>query len=233
MTTKSPKKVLKVHFDLKINTQQIRQFRGAISSKVDEQARLFHNHLPDQGFRYGYPLIQYKRVRGKASVVCVGEGIEQLQYLLLRRDWFIRFGNREVGLHAEQIRAETITEAISCRPIYTYRVLNWLNKEFDYKQYNKLMKENSLIERLQLIEQKLANNLVEYAKGVGISLDSPFKCEILAMEREAKPLWEKIQMAAFDFTFRSNVKLPLFIGLGKACGRGYGTVHPVVRDKSN
>ena len=52
-------KFLRVQFDTEIAPYEIPAFRGAIASKVGRDSVLYHNHLDDKTFRYGYPLIQY------------------------------------------------------------------------------------------------------------------------------------------------------------------------------
>lgn len=67
-----------VKFKKQIPQWEIPLFRGAIiEAASDCNCLLFHNHQGD-GFRYGYPLIQYKCIRGQASLVCVGEGVEEI-----------------------------------------------------------------------------------------------------------------------------------------------------------
>lgn len=43
---------------------------------------LFHNHLNDREFLYGYPVIQYKRIGRNPALVCV----DYLRYLELGDD---------------------------------------------------------------------------------------------------------------------------------------------------
>ncbi len=63
-----------ISFSNPLDNHQIPQFRGAINTALGENANLFfHNHTED-GFRYSYPLVQYKRIRQKAAIVCIKDG---------------------------------------------------------------------------------------------------------------------------------------------------------------
>ncbi|MGB0524170.1 MAG: CRISPR-associated endonuclease Cas6 [Flammeovirgaceae bacterium] len=219
-------KILKIYFNLELSQRQVSQLRGAINAKIDVKKHLlFHNHLPDESFRYGYPLIQYRSYRKKALVICLGKGVEEIQHLLMRNDWHIQLGEKEVPLHIENMKLELIPHEITDEPSYTYRMHNWLSRTFDFQTYKHLKQELSLLERIQLIEGKMVNNLVEYAKGVGLPLDIPIQCHLMSIDRDGEKVKEKINMAAFGFTFRTNIKLPLHIGLGKAAARGFGTIY--------
>lgn len=58
-------KILCVRFRNELRPFEIEMFRGAVLDKLQETASvLFHNHVGD-GFRYSYPLIQYKCLGGR------------------------------------------------------------------------------------------------------------------------------------------------------------------------
>lgn len=79
--------VLVVQFTNELKQTNIPYFRGAVIAALGEQADvLFHNHT-ENGFRYAYPLIQYKRVKGKAAIVCIKDGTEQIGRFLPMLIW--------------------------------------------------------------------------------------------------------------------------------------------------
>ena len=63
--------VLVIYFENEITPQEIPLFRGAIINSIDSDSLLFHNHT-ELGVRYGYPLIQYKSIAGRAVIVWIG-----------------------------------------------------------------------------------------------------------------------------------------------------------------
>ena len=63
-------RTLTVTFDTDISYKEIPLFRGAVLKSMGDKANLlYHNHTGAETFRYSYPLIQYKRLGGKASIV--------------------------------------------------------------------------------------------------------------------------------------------------------------------
>lgn len=64
-------KIWVVLFCNEIGSEEVSAFRGAVVANSGSESLLFHNHASDEGFRYRYPLIQYKRIHRKAAIVCV------------------------------------------------------------------------------------------------------------------------------------------------------------------
>ena len=63
-------RTLTVQFDANILYKEIPLFRGAVLKSMGDNADLlYHNHTGENTFRYSYPLIQYKRLGGKAARV--------------------------------------------------------------------------------------------------------------------------------------------------------------------
>lgn len=65
-------------FNLRIQENELRLFRGAIIHLAGLEEILFHNHIED-GYRYSYPLIQYKIIQGHAAIICLEKGIEEVK----------------------------------------------------------------------------------------------------------------------------------------------------------
>ena len=89
-------RTLTIYYDTDITSQEIPLFRGAILNVMGEKANLlFHNHIGDNSFRYAYPLIQYKRIDGKATVVCIDKGVDTIGQFIANFDNIVRIGDRE------------------------------------------------------------------------------------------------------------------------------------------
>ena len=70
-------RTLTILTDAEIHQHEVTLFRGAVIKSLGEHPNLyFHNHLEGDKFRYAYPLIQYKRLGGKAAIVCVEDGVD-------------------------------------------------------------------------------------------------------------------------------------------------------------
>ena len=77
MNTMKIIKTLIIRFANPIRSKEIPFFRGAVIQSLEQKNILFHNHT-ENGFRYSYPLIQYKSLGGKAAIVCVDNGTEAI-----------------------------------------------------------------------------------------------------------------------------------------------------------
>ena len=60
--------LLYIRFHDALRSNELEMFRGAVLSKLSGDSTLFHNHV-GENFRYSYPLIQYKRLFGKAAII--------------------------------------------------------------------------------------------------------------------------------------------------------------------
>lgn len=86
---------------------------------MDQKLLLFHNHEGEK-LRYDYPLIQYKRIAGKAAIVCLKQGTEDIGEF---------FSSNHFTLHLnDRVMEAEITSIMPSR----YNVQEW-NKEFDYR----------------------------------------------------------------------------------------------------
>ena len=62
-------RILILRFKDILHKDEVGLFRGAVLNKIKENSDvLFHNHTED-GFRYAYPLIQYKRINHKQKMM--------------------------------------------------------------------------------------------------------------------------------------------------------------------
>ena len=73
--------ILIIKFRDYISDDEVYFFRSAIIQKLENKSEvLFHNHLDKDKYRYSYPLIQYKKIKQKAAIVCIDKGTEAVSY---------------------------------------------------------------------------------------------------------------------------------------------------------
>lgn len=90
--------ILTLTFDYDLVPYEIPLFRGAIIHSLEHKSLLFHNHEGER-FRYAYPLIQYKRLEGKASILCINKGVEYVEDLLALPSFSLKLKNRIIETH--------------------------------------------------------------------------------------------------------------------------------------
>lgn len=210
-----------IQFDCELAPYEVPAFRGAILASMEGEADiLFHNHKGD-GFRYAYPLIQYKRINKRAAIVCVGDGTEIIGQFLSDSGKEIRIGERCVSPQIENMRpSRTLVQVWNDQ--FTYTLRNWspLNSD-NYKQYSQT---SGLADQVQLLQKVLIGNILSFAKGTGIEIESQIECEI---KKILHTQWKRIKgekILTFDIEFSTNVSLPDYIGLGKHVSLGCGVI---------
>lgn len=213
-----------IQFNNEIESKALPYFRGAVIASLEKKDILFHNHDEDK-LRYSYPLIQYKRIHKKASVMGVGKGIEVISQLLTARDFYYQIGNEKVEMRIEAVNAYDneikLIENADCH----YRLRSWLplNSE-NYKQYQE---SESMVERIQILERVLVGNILSFLKGVGIHLEEQINLHIIDITGQRCLTYKNVKLMAFDIEFKANILLPQYIGIGKNASIGCGVLSVV------
>lgn len=212
---------LTIKFDTKIAEAEIPLLRGAIIHTAESSNVLFHNHT-ENNYRYQYPLIQYKRINEKAALVCIGKGIEAVEDFFSNNTHIVRLGHKHILLPVEEKSKNTVNLHIADNVQYIYDINHYL--PLNQKNYVKYQSIDSIVDRYTLIEKCLIGNILSFAK----SMDTFFNDKIQIVLTDVKDInlyqYKKIKMLGFDLTFKTNVLLPEFIGLGKEVSLGYGTI---------
>ncbi len=154
--------LLIVVFSAKIAHYELPAFRGAMAGKVGHQHLLFHNHKVEGGLRYAYPLIQYKRLGGKPSVLCIGEGVQEIHRYFSQSDWSLKVGTRELSMEIDELDLNQAKVELAETPI-AYELSNWIGlSQKSHQAYKKL---DGLVERIEFLEEKTGGQSTEYGKG--------------------------------------------------------------------
>lgn len=210
-----------IQFDSELAPYEVSAFRGGILASMGGNADvLFHNHR-NEGFRYSYPLIQYKRINRRAAIVCIGEGTEIIGQFLSKSGADIKIGDRTVVPQIESMRpSRTLIQIWNDR--FTYTLRNWVSlNSGNYQQYSQTA---GLVDQVQMLQKILVGNILSFAKGVGIEIEGQIECEI---SKILHTQWKKIKgekILTFDVEFSANISLPDYIGLGKHTSLGHGTI---------
>lgn len=222
-------KVLKVVFGQDIFHDEIPFFRGAVIDSLEHKNVLFHNHV-GEGLRYSYPLIQYKRIGGKAAIVCVEAGTEAMGEFFASCNFDVMLRDRPLHLEAESVKANQIVVQV-WNDLFDYQVRKWLplNKE-NYVEYQQL---EGIVERYQMLEKILTGNILSMAKGLGVRFDRQVEVKLTELGEPRGYVYKGVKMMAFDAAFKSNVTLPSYLGLGKGVSLGYGMVVRKGKNENN
>ena len=216
-------RVVVATFKNKISQEEIPFFRGSII-RLSDNASFFHNHQ-EEGFRYAYPLVQYKRIDGHAAVLGINEGGEAIEELFKDRVRYeCQLGNRQVEMELIGIRSEKVS--IHCmEQDHIYSIKGWLplNRE-NYRSY---LSADGLAAQIAMLERILIGNILSFAKGLGVFFEIPVRCRIFQLENEKSFNYKNVGLLSFSAKFRTNVSLPAYIGLGKSVSINNGVVTPI------
>ena len=212
---------LRIQFDAEIAAYEVPAFRGAVIAKAGPEHILFHNHLNEREYLYGYPVIQYKRIGRNPALVCVDYGVDEVHHLFANQDLEVRVGERPVTLTVRNLQMDQYTLQV-WQKTFDYRLYNWLALNQDnHRAYQDLPDELS---RIAYLENILKANILSFAKGMKWNVDRTIQLRIDEIMRSKLVPYKKQRLQAFDIRFRTNVFLPDYLGLGKGVSMGYGTV---------
>ena len=212
--------VLILHLKSQLSNAEIPLFRGAVIHSMENKPLLFHNHDED-GFRYAYPLIQYKRIEGKAALVCINQGAEEVKQLLESEPATFKLKNHEIDFNIESTTSTNHLVKIE-EAMIAYRLKGWI--PLNSSNYAKFKEMESMVEKIQFLEKTLVGNILSFAKGVNIIFSQDVRCTIMEILGNYQSKVKGVSMQCFDLLFKTNVSIPDYIGLGKHASINYGVV---------
>lgn len=215
-------RTLTVIYNISLTHREIPFFRGAVIKSLGERADLlYHNHTGKDTFRYAYPLIQYKRLNGKAAITCIEEGADIIGQFLSETSEPLMIGKREIKCEVESVLPEKTLIQISDSPL-TYCLHQWL--PLNSKNYEQYQKKDSLVEKINILERVLIGNILSFLKGVDIHLEEHLDIHITDITKQDFITFKKVKLMALDVKFKTNISLPSYIGIGKNASMGYGVL---------
>ncbi len=223
-------RTLTVITDTEIRQNEIPLFRGAVIHSLGEHPNVyFHNHLDNDKFRYSYPLIQYKRIDGKAAVVCIEEGVDIIGQFLTEVNGMLNIGERQITCNTERIQPARILVQ-TWQEMFSYHISRWL--PLNSKNYQSYKDIDGIVERITFLENILKANLLSMLKGLNIHLEKELILKITEISDPYLMFNKGVQLMAFNADFKCNLSIPNHIGIGKNASIGYGNVHLKKKDSN-
>lgn len=214
-------RILLLRFKNVIYKNEVPLLRGAVIKAMNNNDDiLFHNHDGNK-LRYSYPLIQYKRINQKGAVVCVNEGTDVIGKFFSQCNFNFTLGEKQMAMEIESIKANQYTVQV-WGSFFQYRIRKWLplNQE-NYQEFQKL---EGIGEKCSFLEKILVGNILSFAKGINIHLESQVECKITKLSDPVAQMYKGVKMVSFDAEFKTNISLPEYIGIGKGASINYGTI---------
>lgn len=214
-------RVLIVFFLTEIRFYETECLRGVIINMPKIKDVLFHNHTVN-GYRYHYPLIQYKSICGKAAILFIGDGTDSIAQLFSHDiNTTVNIGTRTTHLYLSNVEALT-TRVQLWNDTFHYTIRKYL--PLNKRNYEIYCNTEELSERLHILEQVIVGNILSFAKGIDLHIDGQIEVKITWMSRPTIYKYKGVKMKGFDLEFKSNISLPDYIGLGKGVSLGFGMI---------
>jgi len=213
-------RLLDVTFENEIQPWEVEAFRGAVIATAGRDHILFHNH-EKEGYRYSYPLIQYKRINKKPHLFCIEEGVDDIHHFFSNKQEGIMLGNRPYELKVDEISLTNFILKVNTKT-NTYKLNNWLPlNQKNITTYNTL---NNEMEQFEFLEKILVGNILSMAKGLNWFIKEKINLRIKSVY--GKQITKKgKKLLALNIVFISNITLPDHLGLGKNSSLGYGIIN--------
>lgn len=218
-------KILALTFpDLRLHPRDAPKLRGYFTHHFGASSILFHNHTSEGGYRYKYPLIQYKVLRGIPTVMGVNEGADRLLdvFMDIRE---IELNGQSLPINAKELDFVDASVGISdTLREYRFAAPYFALNQGNYREFHKLNAE----QQRQRLQQLLSNHLIQALRDIGLSITPDGPRLLVSARLQPKIVQFKNQrMQMYTGQFTSNVIFPSGLGIGKSSSRGFGTVEPL------
>lgn len=204
----------------RVESRDIPKIRGYLAGRFPQYLEL-HNHLGENKFNYGYPVIQYKSINGVPNILAINEASKILIDIF--------YDVKEIDMKDKVMSILEKGYVLKTRELKTtermieYRFLSpWL--ALNQENYEKFINSDSG-ERVEILKKILTGNILSMAKGLDYCVDKPI--EVFVNLRPVQVNYKNRKMIGFKGEFITNFIIPDYLGLGKSVARGFGTVERV------
>lgn len=205
--------------DVVLQPSDIPKLRGYFIKKFPD-THLFHNHLPDSGFLYKNPAIQYRVIDSHPALIGINDGMELMKRVFMEID-SLKIGDNIIQTFERTISIKECDYG-QCEEIFSYRFHSpWmaLNQE-NHREYQGL----NAVEQNQRLRAILKNNLKTLSKGFNYWIPEVDKLQVDGCFNPVEMSFHNQKMQCFTGEFSTNFIIPEYLGLGKQCARGFGVV---------
>jgi hypothetical protein len=195
----------------------IDELRSFFHKKSAEYTRLHKGSTP--GFIHRYPVVQCKQIKSMLMVIGISQGADLLQEISGNAKEF-RSGENTCILSGRDREIRNEEFGISDK-ILTYEFLTpWLalNQQNAKKFYDLKGKP----ERDAFMQKILTGHLITLARSIDYDLPAPLMCESRVRFKRQRIHQENVMV--FLGTFRTNLRIPDYLGVGQSVSSGFGTI---------
>lgn len=201
--------------------RDVPKLRGFFASKFSEYIEL-HHHIAAKKYVYSYPLVQYKVIDYKPTVIGIADGAEILKQIYHQVNE-MKIGDETLPISEKQITVHEADFGLS-QELQFYRFVSpWLGlNQQNYQRYQENASSNA---RIELLNRVLIGNILAMSKA--FSYIVPDKIVVSADTRLRLSRLKGIDMIGFMGFFAVNFQIPDLLGIGKSVSRGFGTIKKI------
>ncbi len=205
--------------------RDVPKLRGFFASKFPEYIEL-HHHIEAKKYVYSYPLVQYKVIDYKPTIVGIGEGAEILKQIYQQVNEMI-IGDETIPIHEKHIVVNEAEFGLTDE-LKFYRFLSpWLG--LNQQNYQRFQMDSDPRFRIDLLNRVLIGNMISLSKALGYTV--PGTIMVSADTRLRLIKLKGLPMTGFTGFFATNFQIPNLLGLGKSVSRGFGTVQQITLEQ--
>ncbi len=198
--------------------------RGYIAGRFP-QYPLLHHHLDRPMLTY--PKIQYKVLGGTPSILGIADGASVLKEISDDITELVFQQNRYVI--SSKVTYDQMIPIAPSPDMIEYRFISpWL--ALNQENYQKWKGLYDWKEKKQFLNAILTGNLLSMAKGLNVVIEH--RLNVQSHLDHVSTRYKGVEMTAFTGSFRVNLQVPDYIGIGKGVSQGFGTIKHVVPKKA-
>lgn len=207
--------------EISLRTRDGHKLRGYFGNLFKERSELLHNHMGNGELRYDYPQVQYKVIDQTPILVGLKDGAELLGELFLKIKK-LNISGKQYPIRQKNIEGKSAHIGISDKSnTYRFDTLWMALNQRNHDRY----KIKDELERQHQLERILIGNLLSFFKGMEHYVEE--QIQLKGTFKEMTTRFKNKRMLAFEGMFTTNLRLPDYIGLGKAVSRGFGTIRKI------
>jgi len=218
-----PLRYLVFHTDRPV-TETGTNLRGYIAGRFP-QYPLLHHHL-DRPI-LAYPKVQYKVIGGTPSILGIADGAVVLKEISDDITELVLSNNRYAIL--SKVTYDQMVPLVPSPDMIEYRFVSpWLG--LNQENYRRWMGMHEWKEKKRFLNAILIGNLLSMAKGLGIVIEH--RLNVHSHLEKVETRYKGVEMTGFSGSFRVNLQIPEYIGIGKGVSQGFGVVRRAISQKS-
>lgn len=208
--------------ELRLPRSDGHRLRGYFGNAFKEHSPLLHNHLEDGTLRNGYPLVQYKMIRGVPTIIGLNEGADILLKIFADIEE-IKIADQTLDANAKDLRFDKYEPTVAADQLFAYR-LESPYRALNQEQYPDWRDATTDEERFAVAQKALIGHLLMLFKGLGIWLEEGRRIVAYPTFRPTTVGMKGQRLTAFTGEFVTNADLPDLLGIGKGTSRGFGII---------